>query len=35
MSYYSLPLENIIFEIISKKQKVDEKELIEETSQNN
>jgi hypothetical protein len=30
MSYYSLPLENIIFEIISKKQKVDEKELIEE-----
>ncbi|MDT7864788.1 MAG: hypothetical protein RQ922_02790 [Thermoproteota archaeon] len=30
MSYYSLPLENIIFEIVSKKQKIDERELIEE-----
>lgn len=35
MNYYSLPLENIIFEIVSKKQKIDEKELTEELNKMN
>jgi hypothetical protein len=35
MNYYSLPLENIIFEIISRKQKLDEKELTEELNKMN